>query len=295
MSFNFEDALALLDARLTKELKPMLDQASFDATLSQEQFALLLTASGLSENDLRVALLPLATTLSISNISNFRVGAIVTGLSGRLYFGANMEFANASLSQSVHAEQSAISHAWMKGEIGVANITVNYSPCGHCRQFMNELTTADSIKIQLPKSIEKNLQYYLPDSFGPSDLATDRRLMDQEVMSFLLSTEDFLVKKALLAMNASYAPYSHHFSGVGLMLENGESFTGRYAENAAFNPSLSPLQVALVQVIMAGKSIESIIRIVLVENKESIISHYSVTKEIVEGMGVQFELEYFEI
>ncbi len=55
----------------------------------------------------------------------------------------------AQLGQTVHAEQSAISHAWMKGEEGLSDITINFSPCGHCRQFMNELTTAKELKVQL--------------------------------------------------------------------------------------------------------------------------------------------------
>lgn len=32
------------------------------------------------------------------------------------YFGGNMEFLGATMQQTVHAEQSAISHAWLRGE-----------------------------------------------------------------------------------------------------------------------------------------------------------------------------------
>lgn len=56
--------------------------------------------------------------LLVCPISEFYVGAIVRGISGRLYLGANMEFTGAQLGQTVHAEQCAISHAWMKGEKG---------------------------------------------------------------------------------------------------------------------------------------------------------------------------------
>ncbi|MCV5232898.1 cytidine deaminase, partial [Escherichia coli] len=81
-----------------------------------------------------------------------------------------MEFFGVQLGQTVHAEQSAISHAWMKGERGVKDITINFSPCGHCRQFMNELSTANELKIQLPEREEKSLHEYLPEAFGPNDL-----------------------------------------------------------------------------------------------------------------------------
>ncbi|MEG3387511.1 hypothetical protein V5H41_28630, partial [Salmonella enterica] len=40
-------------------------------------------------------------------------------------------------------------------------------------------------------------------------------------------------------------PYSHSPSGVALECKDGRIFTGSYAENAAFNPTLPPLQGAL--------------------------------------------------
>ncbi|STI47443.1 cytidine deaminase [Escherichia coli] len=61
-----------------------------------------------------------------------------------------MEFIGATMQQTVHAEQSAISHAWLSGEKALAAITVNYTPCGHCRQFMNELNSGLDLRIHLP-------------------------------------------------------------------------------------------------------------------------------------------------
>ncbi|MGL6055239.1 MAG: cytidine deaminase, partial [Vibrio metschnikovii] len=161
MHSRIEQALSPMPAALTEYLTPIVTADHFDATLSADQFNQLLALSGLSDADLRVALLPLAAAYAYVPISNFHVGAIARGVSGRLYFGANMEFSGAQLGQTIHAEQAAISHAWMKGEQGLASMTVNYSPCGHCRQFMNELNTAPSLTIQLPQREEKSLQYYL--------------------------------------------------------------------------------------------------------------------------------------
>ena len=49
-------------------------------------------------------------------VSTFPVGAVVRGTSGSLYLGANIEFRGASLSQTVHAEQAALSNAFMHDE-----------------------------------------------------------------------------------------------------------------------------------------------------------------------------------
>lgn len=54
------------------------------------------------------------------DLSHFNVGAIARGVSGRWYFGGNMEFLGATMQQTVHAEQSAISHAWLRGETSCA-------------------------------------------------------------------------------------------------------------------------------------------------------------------------------
>ncbi|WP_025621341.1 cytidine deaminase, partial [Vibrio parahaemolyticus] len=268
MKSRIEQALASAPEALSKQLAPIVLADDFDATLSAQQFEQLLSATSLSDKELRVALLPFAAAYSYAPISEFYVGAIVRGLSGRLYFGANMEFFGVQLGQTVHAEQSAISHAWMKGEHGVKDITINFSPCGHCRQFMNELSTAKELKVQLPERDEKSLHEYLPEAFGPADLGIESGLMAEVKHQFVCDDKDALIQQAVEAMNMSHAPYTNNLSGLALELANGRVFKGAYAENAAFNPSLPPLQVALIQVLLAGETFDSIKAAALVGKSE---------------------------
>ncbi|WP_413284411.1 cytidine deaminase [Vibrio sp. MA40-2] len=276
-------------------LNNLIQSGNFDATITAEQFEQLLQCSGLSDKALRLSLLPFAAAYSYAPISEFYVGSIVRGLSGKLYFGANMEFIGAQMSQTVHAEQSGISHAWMKGETGIKDITINYSPCGHCRQFMNELTTAQELKIQLPKRQEMSLQEYLPDSFGPADLDIPDRLMDGKFLSYKTTESDPLILNALKALNYSHAPYSGNFSGVALELNDGSVFLGSYAENAAFNPSLPPLQVALAQVLMAGKSFDQITAAALAELSTGKIHNIDGTQATLEALNPDIPLAYISI
>ncbi|MGR5129931.1 cytidine deaminase [Photobacterium swingsii] len=285
------DALGSLPADLATAIKPMLEDGNFDATISAEQFDNLLSQTHMTDSELRVALLPLAATYSVSPLSHFCVGAVVRGNSGRLYFGGNMEFAGAALSQTVHAEQSAISHAWVKGETGVKDITINYSPCGHCRQFMNELSTADTIKVQLPEREEKTLQQYLPESFGPSDLGITDRLLAEKNHGLGVEEESELVQAACQAANRAHAPYTKNFSGVALKVDDGRIFVGMYAENAAFNPSLPPLQVALINMNMAGYELNRIAEAALVEQSSS-ISHLADTQNTLEALNPDIPLTY---
>ncbi|AIW18668.1 MULTISPECIES: cytidine deaminase [Vibrio] len=295
MRSRIEQALSEAPAKVAEFLSPILLADDFDATLSPAQFAELLTISGLEDDELRVALLPFAAAYSYAPISKFYVGAIVRGLTGRLYFGANVEILGAQLGQTVHAEQSAISHAWMKGEQGISDITINFSPCGHCRQFMNELTTADELVVQLPQRDEKTLQEYLPESFGPSDLGIKSGLMASIDHGKKCEESDEMVLKALDALNKSHAPYTHNLSGVSIKLKNGKVYQGAYAENAAFNPSLPPLQVALIQLLLDGESFDDIETTALVEMSEGTISHLADTQSTLEAINPDIPVAYLAI
>ncbi|MCA0936006.1 cytidine deaminase [Vibrio alginolyticus] len=295
MKSRIEQALASAPEALSNQLAPIVLADDFDATLSVQQFEQLLSATGLSDKDLRVALLPFAAAYSYAPISEFYVGAIVRGLSGRLYFGANMEFLGVQLGQTVHAEQSAISHAWMKGERGLTDITINFSPCGHCRQFMNELSTAKELKVQLPEREEKSLHEYLPEAFGPADLGITSGLMAEVKHQFDCDDNDTLIQKAVDAMNMSHAPYTHNLSGLALELTDGRVFQGAYAENAAFNPSLPPLQVALIQVLLAGETFDKIKTAALVENSEGKISHLADTQSTLEALNPDIPLSFVNV
>ncbi|APU73691.1 cytidine deaminase [Vibrio parahaemolyticus] len=295
MKSRIEQALASAPEALSKQLAPIVLADDFDATLSAQQFEQLLSATSLSDKELRVALLPFAAAYSYAPISEFYVGAIVRSLSGRLYFGANMEFFGVQLGQTVHAEQSAISHAWMKGEHGVKDITINFSPCGHCRQFMNELSTAKELKVQLPERDEKSLHEYLPEAFGPADLGIESGLMAEVKHQFVCDDEDALIQQAVEAMNMSHAPYTNNLSGLALELANGRVFKGAYAENAAFNPSLPPLQVALIQVLLAGETFDNIKAAALVENSEGKISHLADTQSTLEALNPDIPVSFVNV
>lgn len=49
-----------------------------------------------------------------------------------------------------------------------------------------------------------------------------------------------------MAAANSYAPCSQEKSGVAIQTTDGQIYYGSYSETVAFNPSLSPLQTALV-------------------------------------------------
>ena len=62
------------------------------------EVAQFLHASGMTIEQLMLALIPQAQKVAIPPISNFFVGAVALGVSGSIYFGANYEFIGQALS-----------------------------------------------------------------------------------------------------------------------------------------------------------------------------------------------------
>ncbi|MFD2179656.1 cytidine deaminase [Veronia pacifica] len=295
MRASIKQAIAVLPESLKQAVEDIVVRPDFDATISADTFSSLLTLSGLSDNELRVALLPIAAAYSVCPLSKFYVGAIARGLSGTLYFGANFEIPGVQLGQTIHAEQSSISHAWVKGEEGIIDITVNESPCGHCRQFMNELNTAKNLKIQLPGRSEKPLHFYLPEDFGPADLDVKDGLMTPVDHGLTHEVTEPLLISAIEAANRSHAPYTRNLSGIAIKTRSGKIYQGFYAENAAFNPSLPPLQVAIINMTMAGEKLDSIEEAALVESGDSLMNHLACTQSSLEAINPDIPLSYLSL
>ncbi|WP_409159409.1 cytidine deaminase [Pectobacterium sp. B2J-2] len=282
---RFENAFQQLPANLQAAIHPVIDKSDFFAMLTVDEVNTVCEASQLDADALAFALLPLAAACAQAPISNFQVGAIAQGLSGNFYFGANMEFSAIQLQQTVHAEQSAVSHAWLRNECGLRAVTVNYTPCGHCRQFMNELRNAASLRIHLPGRQPAALSHYLPDSFGPIDLQIDTLLMDDVNHGATLHNVGVLARLALDTANRSHAPYSRAISGIALETSSGNIYTGRYAENAAFNPSLPPLQSALNMMNLAGEELCTIKHAAVVERRNAVVSHWAISQIMLAELG----------
>lgn len=246
---------------------------------AEQAMALASDHGAISVAELMGLLVPLAAErYATPPISGFRVGAVARGSSGALYLGANLELPGTALACTVHAEQSATANAWLNGEEGLAALAVSAAPCGHCRQFLAELTTAASLDILVAGHEPRLLRELLPESFGPEDLGVQVRLMSPRTNGLALESSDPLVLEALAAADASYAPYSRGFAGVALETASGAVHTGRYAENAAFNPSLTPLACALTLRTLRGGADDEVTRVVLV-HAPSQVDHAGATAE----------------
>ncbi len=241
---------------------------------------------------LMLALLPLARSYSHPPISNYRVGVVARGASGSLYPGFNIEIPGEALGFAVHGEQAALSSAYMHGEAGVEAIALTAAPCGHCRQFMNELSPEGEIEILVEGAAPMRLSALLPMAFGPKDLGRKQGAFPVVRVELTSSAAaDAVVEAAFEAARSSYAPYSGANSGVAVSTRAGRIYKGSYIENVAFNPSLPPLQTALVEMLVVGEEYAAISRVVLVERSGAKISQKLATAAVLSAVAPSVRLE----
>ena len=158
---------------------------------------------------------------------------------------------------------------------------------------MNELNNADSLVIVNPKGQNFIIRDLLTLAFGPKNLGVKAGLLSNQNNDLELDNEsqDKLIKRALLAAKNSYAPYSKSYSGLAVMTKDSRVFYGSYAENAAFNPSVSPVESTLSSLNLSQVPFDQIVRAVLVEMKSSKVSQKNVFESILKRVAPKAELE----
>ncbi|MBT8368277.1 MAG: cytidine deaminase, partial [Deltaproteobacteria bacterium] len=92
----------------------------------------------------------------------------------------------------------------------------------------------------------------------------------------------------------SYAPYSQNYAGCAIKTVDGKMYTGRYAENAAFNPSLSALQTAIISLTMDRPGSKNSIRRAVLAERPTSISQRAVCELLLQTVAPDVKLEYFE-
>ncbi|CAN8273469.1 unnamed protein product [Cochlearia groenlandica] len=233
-------------------------------------------------------------------ISGFQVGAVGLGSSGLVYLGANVEFLGLPLHHSIHGEQFLIANLALNSEPSLTHLAASAvskvfeAPCGHCRQFLQEILEAQEIKILIKNQEDErfvSLDSLLPRRFGPYSLISqDSPLLLQKRDNGLTLVSDLdegLCEEALAAANRAYAPYSESPSGVAVKDCDGNVYKGWYMESVAYNPSLGPVQVALVDFVARSgdKGFDTIVEAVLVEKKDAKVSQEKTTRMILETIA----------
>lgn len=393
----------------------MKEEAGLPFVIEAEEVTRLQQASGLSLEAFLATLVEPTRSLARTPISNFHVGAVGLGSSGRVFRGVNVEFSGLPLNFSIHAEQFLVANAARNGEHRLQFLAVSAAPCGHCRQFLQELRGAGDIRILIAdeKAETEPLSHFLPHRFGPQDLLEDdfpllletqsnklyfspldplplskpgalhsdssnawpsptdevlagtlegkslndsigavngltsadalkydqdlksadrinatlpnfvaKHLMNSpsmfsdkfpadapsgdeslspqqlgQLQQAALEAQELLALRnaALEAANSSYSPYTNSPSGLAFRTTKGGVYWGPYFESAAYNPSLPPLQTAVVAFVAeGGGSLEEISKVILVEREGTVVRQAGVVRLALEQISPKASFHVFE-
>ncbi|XP_054784066.1 cytidine deaminase 1-like [Prosopis cineraria] len=249
-----------------------------------------------------LSLVSSSQSLARPPISNFPVAAVGLGPSGRIFVGVNLEFPGLPLHHSVHAEQFLLTNLSLNAEPRLDYFVVSAAPCGHCRQFLQEIRDAPNIKLLIASDETRDftpLTKFLSHRFGPHDLLPEEvpLLLEPRHNGLSMSEEtthdlangyianEELKVAALEAANKSHAPYSGCPSGVALMDGRGKIYKGSYMESAAFNPSMGPVQAALVAFVAGGGGkYDEIVAAVLVEKEGATVKQEGTGRLLIESI-----------
>lgn len=288
---KIDEAKKMDDHLVDQIIKEAMEANPF--VIEAEKVKEILSQTGLMIDQLLDKLIPIAKTFARPPISNYRVGEAVLGKSGRIYLGVNVELLE-PLNQSIHGEQFLIALLHHYGDEPL-RMALPAAPCGHCRQFLNELGDAKSLVILTPGNPPATLEELLPKSFGPKDLGIEGGLLASAPISLSINSQDPLALRAKDAACKSYAPYTKALSGAAIKTKDGKIYSGSYLENVAFNPSLSPFHSALVLLIADGRSYEEIEKVALAELNKAVISQAPITAIVLKTMTPHAKLSTYTL
>ena len=315
---QMDDNLQLFSPAAQEVISREVLHTAYDGVISAQVVTEVARLEAVAIPELMLKFLPLASHYALPPVSHFRVGAVSQGETGALYLGANLEIAQAALSFVVHAEQSAINNALLHGEPGIERIAVSAAPCGHCRQFLNELKAASELEIIVQGRQPVTLAELLPAAFGPADLGIKNGLFSDASLNKESFNKKSFNKKAhnkertkktnssmtcpttppvemlCLAQETarqSYSPYSASPSAVVLKVKD-RFYTGAYIENAAYNPSLPPVLSALDRLRFQETDFSRIQELLLFEAADAGISQASYTQAVLSEIapGANFKI-----
>ena len=244
-------------AELKIEIDSIAARPDYASTIPAANAAELVARHRLASTA-ELALLALATAGAMARpaISSYRVAAVgIEAETGDLLLGANLEFAGSELTTTIHAEGFVALRARNRGRTLATLAVLEAHPCAHCRQTLSESAAAEGLTLVDLQGNTLTLGDLYPWPFGPGALGVAGDIAGRRSwpnLAFVAPAPPAAFGAPLLEAAArAHAPYSRAPSAVVLRTADGGLHAAGCAESVAFNPSISALQAALVEVVAA--------------------------------------------
>jgi cytidine deaminase len=234
---------------------------------------------------LMVALLDAAATVARPPISGYRVGAVGQLAGGGLVLGGNLEFPGASIHHTVHAEGFVALRSRAVGEAVTRLALSSARPCAHCRQVLAEFAWAGRLRIVDPAGHDRSLDDvypwpFLPAALGMTGVPPQPSPETPEPALNDPALPDDVTAALRAAGRLAHAPYTRSVAAIVLRLGDGALVPGSVLESVAFNPTIGPLQDALVGVVAHGREPGGIETAWLAVGRDAAADHIHATRDL---------------
>ena len=275
---------------LNSGIKTSIKKQITSGVLVAKKAAKLMSDYKVEKKHFNAYLVDIAKDYSVAPISNFYVGAVVESEVGDYYLGANYEFEDSFLNQSIHAEQSALVNAYFNNVSKIRSISVNYLPCGHCRQFLEEVRKTDDFMVSVTDQIEMPLDKLLPHAIGPEALGVNVKFFDRKRdLSSITAAANLEDIARSVAEHNSYTPYTKLEAAAVIKTTAGGVVWGVAIENMAFNPSLTPMHCALSQLRFFRPN--EISEVIIFQKKHPLINIVDTAKILIKDKVDPFKIK----
>lgn len=235
--------------------------------LKQQADALIARYELADVEELMLLALGPARTIARPPISGFFVGAV--GLereTGNLILGGNVEFPGTHLGFTIHGEGFVFTRAASRGTT-IETIAIGEAhPCAHCRQYISEFAGSREVTLIDPLGHRLTMEQLYPWPFDPNYLGESGAVAGGFDSSLDLAANDWpatIADRLLDASRRAHAPYSRCPGAVVLALRDGQMVSGFSVESVAFNPTMGPLQAAMINLIAHGYEAADIAEVAL--------------------------------
>lgn len=235
-------------------------EANLGGIVEKAEVESLIARFGLGDVEMLMLLAsPAAQLIARPPISKFFVGAV--GLereTGNLVLGGNVEFPGTHLGFTIHGEGFVFTRGFSRGTT-IEKIALGEAhPCAHCRQYLSEFAATRDLLLIDPLGHRLTMAELYPWPFDP-DYLGEAGLVTGAIGQPQLSVGPSRLApevsaRLVAAARRAHAPYSKCPGAVVLSLRGGGMVAGASVESVAFNPTIGPLQAALIDLIAHGFS-----------------------------------------
>lgn len=240
--------------------------------------------------DLMLLSLAAAQRFAQPPISSFFVGAVGHEReTGNLILGGNLEFVGTHLGTTVHGEGFVLTRAAARGTSIVTLALGEAHPCAHCRQYLSEFAPTRDMALIDPLGHRLTMAELYPWPFDPGylgEIGFVPGALGRPDLELGSNTLEPGAAAALLdAGRRAHAPYSKCPGAVLLVLADGGMVSGFSVESVAFNPTMGPLQAALIHLAAHGRSRDQIVTVVLGTSVGGPVDYSRSTRELLDSVA----------